>query len=79
MPTILRKDGYTFKIYLNDHTPAHVHVRKGKKEARVTLDGLEIVSNINFLSREVKRILEIIEEHQDELLAAWDEYHERRI
>jgi hypothetical protein len=26
MPQVMRVDGYTFHIYLNDHPPPHVHV-----------------------------------------------------
>ena len=78
MPTVLRQDGYTVRIYLNDHSPAHVHVFKAENEARITLEDKDVMSNIGFHNREISRILEIIEEHQDELLAAWDEYHESR-
>lgn len=78
MPTVLREDGYTFRIYLNDHVPAHVHVMKAENTARVTLENLKVVTNVGFHNRELSRILEIVEKHQDELLAAWDEYHESR-
>lgn len=33
MPTVFTKDGYRFFFYSNDHTPIHVHVRKGSGEA----------------------------------------------
>lgn len=78
MPTVLRVDGFAIRIYLNDHTPAHIHVFKAENEARITLEDQNVMSNIGFHNREISRILEIIEEHQDELLAAWDEYHESR-
>lgn len=78
MPTVLRQGGYTFRIYLNDHPPAHVHVFKAENEARVTLETIEVVSNIGFNTRDIRRILEIAKEHQAILLAAWDEYHESR-
>jgi len=32
MPTVLKKDG--FRIYPNDHLPAHVHVFKAGREAK---------------------------------------------
>jgi hypothetical protein len=78
MPTIIRVDGYSFRIYLNDHTPAHTHVVKAENEARVTLETIAVMNNLGFNQREIKRILEIAIEHQDELLAAWDEYHADR-
>jgi len=78
MPTVIREDGYTIRIYLNDHIPAHVHVIKAEKEARITLEEIEIMDNIDFTPKELRKIIEIVESHQNELLEAWDTYHESR-
>ena len=78
MPTVLREDGYSFMIYPKDHIPAHVHALKAGNEARVTLEEPTVISSYGFNFREIARILEIIESHQNELLAAWDKYHEKR-
>ena len=78
MPTTFIEDGYRFKIYLNDHTPAHVHVQRDEKEARISLIAIEVVSNIGFHSRELTHIVKLVEKHQDLLLAMWDTYHESR-
>ncbi len=78
MPTVLTIDGYRFKIYINDHTPAHVHVLKAENEARVTLVTIKIISNIGFNSRELGKIEMLVEKHQEQLLAIWDTYHESR-
>ena len=78
MPTIATEDGYRLKIYPNDHTPAHVHVQKAESEARVRLDTLEVVSSEGFNSRELNRVVELVEKYQDALLSAWDSYHENR-
>ena len=78
MPTVIREDGYTIRIYLNDHIPAHVHVINAEKEARVSLEPIEIMNNIDFTSKELRKIIDIIESHHDELLEAWDTYHESR-
>jgi hypothetical protein len=45
MPTIVTEDGYRFKIYPNDHPPAHTHVHKAENEARVSLEPIEIMSS----------------------------------
>ena len=37
MATILRSNGFDFRIYTNDHPPAHVHVIKGGGEAVIEL------------------------------------------
>jgi hypothetical protein len=33
MPTVFIKDGFRFFFYSNDHTPIHVHVKRGSGEA----------------------------------------------
>lgn len=76
MPTVLRVGGYQFGIYLNDHPPAHVHVRKAEKSARVTIDPIEVMNNYGFNERELSQIKAIIEQHQTELMDIWKRYHE---
>ncbi|MBI1281609.1 MAG: DUF4160 domain-containing protein [Anaerolineaceae bacterium] len=76
MPTVIRVDGYTIRICINDHT--HVHVLKAEKEARITIGEIEVMDNIDFTSKELRRIIEIVESHHEELLAVWDIYHESR-
>jgi hypothetical protein len=53
-------------------------VQKAENEARVRLDTLEVVSNEGFNSRDLRAIVELVEKHQETLLAAWDTYHESR-
>jgi hypothetical protein len=33
MPTVFTQNGFRFFFYSNEHTPIHVHVRKGDGEA----------------------------------------------
>ncbi len=75
MPTAFIEDGYRFKIYPNDHPPPHVHVQKAEHEARVRFDQISIMSNEGFNSRELGKIIELIKEHQETLLAMWALYH----
>ena len=77
-PTVLREDGYQVKIYPNDHPPAHVHVVRAGKEARVGLDPIVVYNNWGFNNRELSKIQDIIEENQSLLLAEWDNYHAER-
>ncbi|MBW4681744.1 MAG: DUF4160 domain-containing protein [Microcoleus vaginatus WJT46-NPBG5] len=37
MPTVLKKDGFSIRIYPNDHLPSHVHVCKAEGEAKIHL------------------------------------------
>jgi Domain of unknown function (DUF4160) len=76
MPTVLRIDGYEIVIYLNDHLPHHVHVFAHGCEAIVELscpDGIARVrKNRNFKSRELKKVVRMVQAHQAELCANWE-------
>ena len=75
-PTIFRQGGWQIIIHTDDHTPAHVHIRRGSTEvARVKLDPIELWDSKGINTREVGAILEIIRENQAVLLAEWDKFH----
>jgi hypothetical protein len=37
VPAVLRKDGFNFMIYVDDHEPMHAHVKKAGKEVIINL------------------------------------------
>jgi len=74
-PTILRQGGFQFIIFVNDHPPAHVHVRRAGNVARVRLQPVEILHNIGYNQRELRTIRTIVERHQRDLLNAWNAIH----
>jgi hypothetical protein len=76
-PTLLnrREHGYDVRLYTKDHAPAHVHVFDGEKEAKVSLEPVEILDNEGFNKRQLGQIQELIEEHLEMLLSEWDKYH----
>jgi hypothetical protein len=53
-------------------------VIKAEKEAKVTLDPIEVKTNYGFNQREIGDILDIIEKYQEALLAEWDKLHPAR-
>ncbi|CQR42204.1 conserved hypothetical protein [Thiomonas sp. CB3] len=79
MPTILFLHGLCFAIYLDDHRPAHVHVKGAKKEAVFVLhcpDGPpELRETYGFGRAELKRVADLVEQHLAELCAAWSQHH----
>ncbi|MGB3202863.1 MAG: DUF4160 domain-containing protein [Nodosilinea sp.] len=79
MPTVLRKDGFSFRIYYDDHIPAHVHVFKADGEAKIELgnDFTEptLVTLYKMNNKDAKRALEIATEYQAELLERWIKIH----
>jgi hypothetical protein len=74
MPTVLRKEGYRFFFFSNEHLPRHVHVAKGEGEARILLEPeIDIDNFFQFKTQELRRILEITLENHTYLIEKWDE------
>ncbi len=77
MPAVLRIGRFRFFFYSNEgQEPPHIHVKAGGSEAKFWLFPVELAVNYGFNVREINRILESIEDHQDELLEAWNEHFE---
>ena len=76
-PTVLRESGYQFVIYSNEHEPAHVHVYKGDDVARIQLEPVQVLNNWGYNTREISKILSIVGEHQEFLIAAWQRLQRR--
>jgi hypothetical protein len=76
MPTILRKDGFKFFFYANEHMPKHIHVTKGDDFAKINLETLEIVTNY-FKTNELNKINKIIIENRTLFMEKWNEYFQR--
>ena len=75
MPVVLRKDGYRFFFFSNEgNEPAHIHVRKGGAVAKFWLGPVRQQLNEGFKPPEIRRILEILDAHETELIEAWNEH-----
>jgi hypothetical protein len=72
MPTVLREAGYQFIMFSSDHPPAHVHVRKEGKLAKVLLNPIEFERTGGFNAGEQSKIIDITREHQDFLINEWN-------
>lgn len=73
MPTVLITNGFRFKSYSNENNePPHVHVIKGKAEAKWWLDPeLKEEFSTGFKVQELRMIRELMSLHRHELLEAW--------
>ena len=75
MPTVLIVGPYRFFFYAGDrHEPQHIHVESGDNIAKFWLDPVRFQRSGGFNRVEISRIHKIINEHQLQLLEAWDEY-----
>ena len=77
MPTIIKQDGFRIMIWSNDHLPPHVHVFKGDAEVKIELVE-PIIFNVEgkISNKDLAKALNLVIEHQVELLEKWKELHE---
>ena len=78
MPNILRQDGFRIVIYLDDHLPSHVHVFRADEEVKISLGNATTRPKIIELRGKPRtgvKALEIVIQHQTELLKAWETIH----
>jgi hypothetical protein len=82
MATILRTNGFSFRIYTNDHEPPHVHVIKNDGEAIIELGDEHNPPTIREIyrmrDRDVAIAYDLVEQFKTKLLNGWKEIHERR-
>lgn len=78
MPTVLRVGPYRFFFYASDRDePVHIHVEREDNVAKFWLDPVRLQTSGGFNRLELKRIRAIIDETQQVLMEAWDEYFSR--
>jgi len=72
MPTVLRQDGFRFYFFSSDRSePAHVHVDRGGRSAKIWLERVQVARNIGFAPHELGDIILLARERRAELLEAW--------
>ena len=74
MPTVLRINGYRFLFFSDDHLPAHIHIEKGDSYARIEIDSLKVSNCYQVSSKELNKLVKLVDENQHLLRGAWDEY-----
>ncbi|MEM9338033.1 MAG: DUF4160 domain-containing protein [Bacteroidota bacterium] len=76
MPKVLEVNGYKFYIYTDDHVPVHVHVWKSGSEAKViVVPEIMLKDNYGFKSKELRQIIDVLEEHYEFIIEKWHEIH----
>lgn len=79
MPTVLRKNGFRFQVFTEDHIPAHVHVFKAGKEVVINLGDETakpwVRENKGMKRNDQDQAVLIAAEFQDYLLAEWRKIH----
>jgi hypothetical protein len=76
MPTVLRKNGFDFKINTEDHEPMHVHVWYQGRQVLINFEAeVSIRRNYGLNRNELRQALIIVEEHQSFLQTKWREIY----
>ena len=75
MPTVLRWKGYRFYFWSGDRKePPHVHVRKGRSEAKIWLQPVAVAKAVDVADHELNEIVRKIEDRNEALLEAWHDH-----
>ena len=74
MGKVLSKNGFDVVIYTADHEPAHVHVFKSGKEAKIYLADLQ-TEDKGMKKQELKQALDLVKQNQGYLWSKWEEMH----
>ena len=74
MPTILRKNGYRFFFYSNEHLPIHIHIEKDNKTAKFDVELVELIKSRGFTASQIKEIRKLVEGNLELFKFKWNEY-----
>ena len=75
MPTLLFKDGFSVRMYFNDHPPPHVHVILGSNEARIELGTISLTHVYGMKKKSAAKAKQLVRENRNFLLEKWVEMH----
>lgn len=75
MPTLLIEAGFRFHFFSADwNEPPHVHVDAKGKRAKIWLRDLRVAKRGGFSEPDMRRIMQIVEAHQEQFLEAWNDF-----
>jgi hypothetical protein len=74
-PTIFRERGYRFFFFSNENNePAHIHIEKDDKYAKIWLENIDVAKNYGFTAKEINIVVKIIFLHRQDFIRSWNEY-----
>jgi hypothetical protein len=75
MPTVFTQDGFRFFFYSNDHSPIHVHVRRGSGEAVFEVEeDIILRESVGMKTKELTKAEDLVEQHKELIIQKWHEY-----
>jgi hypothetical protein len=77
VPTVLRSGPCRFFFYASDERePAHVHVQRDRKRAKLWLMPVRVDWNTGFGPAEPRQIARLVADNEEILLRRWHEFFE---
>jgi hypothetical protein len=77
-PTIFKIGSLRFYFFSREERRLHVHVQGARGEAKFWLDPeIELAADHGLGARQIDRALRLIQEHEDEIRAAWQAHFGR--
>jgi hypothetical protein len=76
MPTIFEIYGIRAFIIPGDHNPIHIHIEADDGFAKVQIyPSIKIISSNGIKPRRLKQIIDLTDEHFDEIIEIWTQYN----
>ena len=77
-PTVFRAGGFRFYFFSREEPRIHVHAQSADSEAKFWLDpAIELAVSYNLKEKDLTKVRKLIEEHEDEIRAAWKKHFKR--
>ena len=74
-PLFKEENGFAFRIFSNEETRMHIHVLKDNNEAKIWIEpDIKLEYNNGFKPQEIKKILVIVNENEEEFKQKYREY-----
>jgi hypothetical protein len=75
LPTVARLGSYRFFFYSNEGSePPHVHVQRESRIAKYWLGPVALAASGEFSAVELRTLENLVKEHRQHFLDAWDEH-----
>ena len=78
-PTVFREKGYRFYFLSNEEDRIHIHVTCAEGEAKFWIEPIVSLAVYHGLNpRMLNEVQEIVEEHKNEIIKAWQKHFSKR-
>ncbi|MDP6490234.1 MAG: DUF4160 domain-containing protein [Kiritimatiellia bacterium] len=77
-PTVFRQGNAKFYFFSREESRMHIHALTPDGEAKFWMEPtIELAKTIKLKPQETARLREIVKEHRDEIVHAWNQHHKR--